>query len=364
MSVHKYSTAKGDKWYVKYGNHTKRGFKLKHDAMEYEAKLRLQNPSCDNPLYFFVVINEYLNSERKRLSYGTYIKKEAVCKKIFFIKLKNKDMRKMSELDCKEFKELINESNYSTRHKNYILNLYKEIFRYAKIYFKLKNDPTYVLINFKKSYEEKLKDRQKETNIWTEDELLKFLKCVNKPTYKALFLTLYYTGLRLGEALALNWNDFSGNTLSISKSLTRKSENHTYEIKEPKNMYSIRTILIGDNLSKYLNQYKETQMKVSGFNNQWFIFGNVNPLPYTSISRIKDKAIKEAHVKNIRIHDFRHSHASLLISKGLNIVAISRRLGHSDVNTTLKIYTHLLQENEKQLVSYLDKSSQKILKVI
>ncbi len=68
-----------------------------------------------------------------------------------------------------------------------------------------------------------------------------------------------------------------------------------------------------------------------------------------------------ARIKKIRLHDFRHSHASNLIGEGMDIVAVSRRLGHSNIEMTLNIYTHLLKKNDEKITYYLEKSSQNLL---
>lgn len=68
-------------------------------------------------------------------------------------------------------------------------------------------------------------------------------------------------------------------------------------------------------------------------------------------------------VKKIRIHDLRHSHATILINNGINIVSVSRRLGHSDVNMTLKNYTHLLQKRDEEMMHLLDESSHNLLTI-
>lgn len=113
---------------------------------------------------------------------------------------------------------------------------------------------------------------------------------------------------------------------------------------------------MGNNLTNHLNNYKEEEMKLPDFNNDWFIFGRNTPLALASIDRAKEVAIKKGGVKRIRIHDFRHSHASNLIAFGANIVAVSRRLGHSDVSMTLKVYTHLINNANQQLIDTLNKS--------
>lgn len=198
-------------------------------------------------------------------------------------------------------------------------------------------------------------------NIWNIDEFNRFISCVDTEQYKPLFIVLYYTGVRIGEALALQWCDFNNGKLSISKSVTHKTKQVAYEVKETKNISSIRDIVLGNNLNNYLMSIKSKEMNKCGFKNEWFIFGGEAPLPTSTIKRVKDRAIKKANLRSIRVHDFRHSHASNLIGEGINIVAVSRRLGHSDINMTLKVYTHLLQKNEDELLVYLDKTSQHLL---
>ena len=69
---------------------------------------------------------------------------------------------------------------------------------------------------------------------------------------------------------------------------------------------------------------------------------------------IKNKITREKNLKHLRIHDFRHSHASILISNGINIVQVSKRLGHESIKMTLDTYTHLIEENNEKLVDLLD----------
>ena len=78
-----------------------------------------------------------------------------------------------------------------------------------------------------------------------------------------------------------------------------------------------------------------------------FVFGGQRSLPITCVQREFERAIKESGVKRIRIHDLRHSHASVLIASGVPIIAVSKRLGHSSVNVTLSVYAHMLQRTEE-----------------
>lgn len=360
-----YKNKANNTWYVKYKNKTKRGFKTRSDALTYEAKMKLSmidNINCE-PVSIFDVANDYLTTLYKNTRYGTYAKCNNVIKNIIMPNIQNKKISTISEKECRDFRDYVVSTSYSTIYKNYILNKYKAIFKHAKKYFKLQNDPSIILDTIQYTHEELMKKRDKEQNIWTQDEFSKFIQCVKKPTYKALFTFLFMTGCRLGEALALSWNDidFEKKIVHITKSLTRKVEHGSYAVGDTKNFSSIRDISLGNNLSLYLLEYKKNQSLIAGFNDSWFIFGNEIPLPQTSIDRIKEKAIKESGVKRIKIHDLRHSHASILISNGMNIVAVSKRLGHSDINMTLKVYTHLLKKNNDEIIEYLDNSSQNLL---
>ncbi|MEA4875274.1 tyrosine-type recombinase/integrase [Anaerorhabdus sp.] len=358
MSVHK---DKNGKWYIKYQNKTKRGFEKKQDAKNYEAKLRLTKENLCVFKKFHDLANEYVKNRKDLVSYGSYQKSKNAIERYIIPNTKNVNINKISELDCRDFKKYIEVLDCSTIHKNYILTQYIAIFKYASEYYRYTFTPYSVVKKIRQSFEELQKRKNKEMNIWDIETFNKFITCVKQEDYSSLFTILYFTGLRLGEALALQWKDFNGIELDISKSLTRKTERGFYELKEPKNAYSIRKIKLGDYLSNYLLELKHQAEQRKDFINTWFIFGRSKPLAQVSIDRVKDKAIEKSQVNRIRIHDLRHSHASNLIANGVNIVAVSRRLGHADINMTLKIYTHLVQKNDDELISYIDSSSQNLL---
>ena len=359
MSIHKDGNGK---WYVKYRNKTKRGFDSKKTAHEYEMKLKLGIEQNKLKKYkFSYVALDYLESKKKDVAYSSFTLYETFIKRIILPNVADKYIDEINELDCKKFRDIVYETNYSTDRKNTILNHFKNIFIHACRYFGLKNNPSLLIKPFKANYEEKIRKHYKEFNVWTYDEFSKFISFVNDEEYKALYITLFLTGMRLGEALALNWKDLHNHSISITKSHSKKSEFGYYVIKEPKNPHSIRDITINDSLYKYLLYIKMKKMRLKDFDDSWFMFGGRNPLPRTSIERIKNKAISQAKVKKIRIHDFRHSHASNLIGEGMDIVAVSKRLGHSNVSITLQVYTHLIQKNNDKLIDSIEKSSQNLL---
>ena len=167
---------------------------------------------------------------------------------------------------------------------------------------------------------------------------------------------MFFCGLRIGEALALTWNDIIDNQFKITKTLTTKIKGQNYIILPPKNKQSNRTIPIPNRVQIALDKWYNYISKVDGFKKTWFIFRDYENLAPTTIARIKDNACKLANIKQIRIHDFRHSTASLLINNGANIGLVSKYLGHSNIETTLNIYSHLYEselEKNKRKVRYL-----------
>lgn len=359
MSAYKSSNGT---WYIKYHNKTKRGFKTKVEAQRYEAKMRLNIIADSNIGKYSLYAKEYILNRYKAVSYGTYEKSNNAIQNIILPNIPDKPINEITKIDCKEFKDKIIDMQYSSSHTNYIFSQFKAVFKYAEEYYEIKNNCYEVIKKVRSSDKEIQNKRNKELNIWNVDTFHNFIKHVKKENYKMLFIILYFTGLRLGEALALTWNDFDGKTLNISKSISRKTDKGKYIVKQPKNIFSIRNIALGNNIANLLSEYLSKEEKICGFRKEWFIFGRLEPLPQTTIDKVKESAINSAKVRRIRIHDFRHSHASNLIASGVNIVAVSRRLGHADINMTLKIYTHLLKQNEDELISQINNSSQFLLK--
>lgn len=363
MPVYKYQTKEGTKWYVKSDSLTKRGFNSKKEALDFEFGLDsgLQNKY---PLFSEVAKDYIFTKESSEITYGSIngIKHEI---NAFIIPIiQDKPIDKYTKLDCRNFKVDLRQSNSNlcTTTLNRILRQYKAIFKHAVEYYELHTNPCALLKPYKTTYEEKKKKKDMETCIWSPEEFDKFISCENDPIYKAFFITLFFTGLRLGEAQALTWNDFDGQNIYVNKSITKKTGKKGFEIKEPKSVSSVRKVSLGNSLSSYLKYFKSTQQQIHGFKESWFIFGGIKPLAQTSITRHKDRAVNESGVKRIRIHDFRHSHASNLICSGCNIVAVSKRLGHENVEITLETYTHLIPKKEDEAMCIVERFSQNLLK--
>lgn len=174
--------------------------------------------------------------------------------------------------------------------------------------------------------------------------------------FKIAFELLYYCGLRRGELLALTWNhiDFDKKELLIKQNLVENRINGGYIITSPKTRSSIRTLPLTDFLLKDLEILFKENINKEKFNNSWYILGNEKYLPITNLMNRKNKNCKNAELKQIRLHDFRHSCASLLISKGSNVAVVSSYLGHSKIDETLNTYTHFFNSDLDRIKEILD----------
>ncbi|MDD5606860.1 MAG: site-specific integrase [Candidatus Pacebacteria bacterium] len=178
---------------------------------------------------------------------------------------------------------------------------------------------------------------KKDILFWNKKEFEQFINIIKDDiVYKTFFATLYLTGMRRGEIQALTWSDFNKNELIINKTLTNKIKGVRYTILPPKTKHSNRIVKIPNNLIKLLQKLKSYYKDFEGFDNDWFIFGGHTPLSDSTIERKKNNYCKEAKVKTIRIHDFRHSHASLLVNMQIPITVISKRLGHTNISNYTK----------------------------
>ncbi|MGT2763663.1 tyrosine-type recombinase/integrase [Streptococcus intermedius] len=208
----------------------------------------------------------------------------------------------------------------------------------------------------------KLPVERTKMRFWTVKEFQQFLTLFEIEEYniKLLFTVLFFTGLRLGEALALTWQDidFSSSTIHITKSVyVNKGISH---ISATKTKAGTRRIIINKKLSQEL-QYWQQQQKhlLEQFTSDSMSLQVFQSSPITITKNSIEKQYKkilerDATLKKIRIHDFRHSHASLLINQGEDYLVVKERLGHASITTTIDTYSHLYPSKQKDLADKLD----------
>lgn len=171
------------------------------------------------------------------------------------------------------------------------------------------------------------------------------------------FMIAYFTGMRKGEIHALSWNDIDGNIIHVQRSISQKIKGKPYVETPPKNRSSIRSLQIPLPLQQLLVQYKAMQQLHYGkkWRKDFRVCYGERCISDTSISNYNIKWSRLAELPTIRIHDYRHSHASLLANEGINIQEIARRLGHSNVQVTWSRYAHLYPREEERAVTVLNR---------
>lgn len=187
--------------------------------------------------------------------------------------------------------------------------------------------------------------------------LLNYCRC--RPLLTPISLILL-TGLRRGEALGLKWSDFDFENKILHVQRTATPAKGGYHFSDCKTEDSNRFISFPDILIDILNVWKEYQsdfnLLIDNFNPDGYVFCNYtgNIISCSAILRYFKKALQECNLPDIRIHDLRHSYATLLLSKNISPKVASGMLGHSDTRTTLDIYSHLLTNMQKPVINALN----------
>lgn len=344
-----YKDKKRNTWYVKIESKdavtgkrkqiTKRGFETRRDALIWENEQTIIGTQKTA-----VTFEEMMAAALKAndTSPATAHKKTTMLSMYF--PLYREPIEKIKKDDLISWRNDLADTDLSVRSKNFAIQYLKSVYRFANEIYGMPNISV-ILKPFRMKKEDK-----PVIEVWTPEEFNQFLSAVELPEYALFFRFLYWTGCRRGEAIALQISDLSGSQVLIHQSM----KHHKNGFTPLKTDSSERTITIDEELRKDLQPNIDSGKP--------FLFGGDTSLPISGIQRQFTKAIKESGVKPIRIHDLRHSHATFLINNGANIVAVSKRLGHSTINQTLETYAHLFKETDAQLIEiitkFLSKSSQ------
>lgn len=332
-------------------------FFTKKEAQEAERVffLNLDKYRPDNDMTFkdlYLAFYEYQEDKVKETTLHTYKDRMR-----YMALLDNVKVKEFNLQHYELWRKKILEYNLSTRTRNYIYKFLKTIMNFGTKWYGLNFNHIYPkMTNFTDPNE-----RKKEMKFWTFDEFNKFISVEDDLMYKTFFKTLYFCGLRKGEIRALNWHDidFKNNTLSVNKGISDNVNGKRYIISSPKTPTSNRTLPLPKDVINDLKELKEYYIDFTNFKEEWFVFGGSLPIGDDSIRRRKNNNCKLAGVKEIRIHDFRHSCASLLISQGADITMVAKFLGHSKIDETLNTYSHMFQNKLTNIISIIDNLNDK-----
>lgn len=337
------------KWFIKYhytdwqGNRkksTKRGFDTKREAEEWVRNF-LQTKQADLNMRFEDFLLLYYADVENRLREHTMRTKKYIIDLKVLPYFKNLKMNDIKPAHIRKWQNELIKQGYSETYLKTINNQVNAIFNFAVRYYELKSNPCSKAGSMGKSTAD-------EMHFWIKQEFNQFIDTVmDKRISYISFMTLYWTGMRIGELMALSASDidFEKRTISISKSYQRLDKRDV--ITAPKTPKSKRVISIPEFLAVDLQDYVGS---LYGISDEDRLF----PLTKSYLTNEMKRGIKNSNVKKIRLHDLRHSHTALLIEMGFAPLAIAERLGHERIETTMNTYAHLYPNKQIQMADRLN----------
>lgn len=374
--IKKYTTKNGETRYLfqtylgidpatgKERRTTRRGFKTMKEAKQAERNLLLdveenglpsvERSQLSNPT-FKELSDLWLENYKTTVKPSTFENVQSKVEKMTEEHFKELKLKKITVAYCQK---IVIELSKSYVLYNHYLSVINRIFKYAVLMDVLNSNP------FDKVIKPKSRQTQRKGNFLTKEELKEFLKLAQNTTLSYFFPLVHlmsYTGLRQGEALALKWSDidFENKKITVNKTAVRIKEKQT--LQTPKTKNSKRVISIDSATLSILKSWKKDQIKIYFKNGKHFegdenfIFTNQRGewVHIHNFIRYFKRFIADHGLKPITPHGLRHTHASLLFSAGVEPKNISDRLGHSTVQITLDLYTHITEEQRSDTVDKL-----------
>lgn len=372
-------TRDGRSWYFRVPYVDMTGKRIQHMSGKYFTKKEAQqeerkflasikNKSDNSNMKFkdlYLAFYEYQKDKVKETTFQTYYDRVPYLEYFDNIKLEDFNINHFET-----WRKIINNKDLADSYKNDILKFLKAILNFGTKYYNFNFNSVYnKMTRFKTPGAVKNK-----MDFYTYDEFKTFISYETDLKYICLFETLYYCGLRNGEMRGLTWEDidFNDKIMHISKQVATRYSSKNWKITNPKTESSIREIPICNTLYNHLLELYNNVSKHKNFQSNWFVFGQANvPIVADNPSARQKQICEKAKIKKIRIHDFRHSCASLLINRGANITIVSKYLGHAKIEETLNTYTHMYESVLNEVVDEInnldtkhDSKSEKVTKVI
>lgn len=345
-----YKDEKTGLWYCKFiftdwmgqkKQKKKMGFRLQKEAKAYETEfLSKEQASCD--MLFSSLVELYMEDCKARLRPTTYSGKEFLIGSHLIPYFGKMPLNKITATTIRKWQTTLisNPKNYSETYLKTVHNQISAIFNFACKYYQMSENPARICGAMGKKNADSMK-------FWTVDEFKNFTEAISdKVVSQTVFNLLFWSGMRSGEMLALTLNDFDfkAETVSISKNYARLDNEDL--ILEPKTPKSKRKVTLPPFLCDMVQSYVERLVAYDSADRLFTVTKHY-------LKHEMNRGCKKSGVKVIRIHDLRHSHASLLIEMGFSPLLISERLGHEDIKTTLQTYSHLYPNKQGEVADRL-----------
>lgn len=319
----------------------KEGFRTRREALEYEQEfMRKQGGGTD--MSFGSLVELYMEDCATRLRATTVENKQHLFNSKILPSFSSVAVRDITPTMIRRWQNnlLADPAGYSQTYLKTINNQMSAVMNYAIRYYGLSSNPVAKCGPFGKKTAEAMR-------FWTRDEFHRFIECVHKPAARLSFELLFWTGMRSGELLALTLADvdFERSRIAINKTLAQVRGETV--INPPKTPKSNRVVSVPRFLLALIRDYADRLVDYEP--RERLFYFTKHYLHYEM-----EAACKASGVKRIRIHDLRHSHASLLIEMGFSPLLVSERLGHENIQTTLQTYSHLYPDKQEEVSSRLE----------
>lgn len=350
--------------------HRKTVFKTRREAERYEADYRInklhqikhKDKVTVSYLYSLVKEEDELRGNKR----GTIDSQESYYRVYISKYFKNADMRTISITDIKEYRNWLKNQpsvkggTLTNSHVNQQMIFVHKMFDVAIANRIRQDNPCNGL--------RRLPQQHKEMAYYTPEQFKQFDSLFEEDEYsfQLLYRVLMYTGVRIGEALALTWEQINLDEKYIDVKYSAYYRNGKVHIGTVKTSQSNRRIYIHSGFAEELREWKVRQFEfLQEFTQNpsslqiYQTTSEVLTGPNVSNFRVILKKRMPDNLKLIRNHDFRHSHAAFLVSQGLRngegkdyiFFTLMKRLGHSSINTTINVYSHLFPTQQKEIAS-------------
>lgn len=321
---------------------SRKGFKTKKEAEDWLNHFLLQQASDPS-----MTLNDfwgiYKTDMAKRLKETTMSNKEYIMRDKILPYFGNTPINEITAAKIRTWQGHLMDMGYKPTYLKTINNQLSSIMNYAVNFYDLRSNPC-------KKAGSIGKGKADERPYWTLDEFNRFLDAISDKHESWMgFQILFWTGIRVGELLALKVEDIDlvNKTIRIDESYTRLKKKDI--ISSPKTEASKRIITIHDELADSLQEYMACLYRARPSSR---LFPEKTKRFF---EHEMDRGIEASGVKRITVHCLRHSHASMLVELGFNPLEIAKRLGHGKVTTTIETYCHPSMDAQQKIASTLGK---------
>lgn len=366
-------------------------FPSEREAKKWEGRMRNDDATINRSLSFRDLANEYMDSKRGSIEEASMAGIEHKIE-AFMTSILDKKVSSITPPVLNKWRNEIIEKDYSVKYKNDIIKQLCSIFHFAAVTYYIK-DPSLSLKGVKASF-----DGDEESDVPyqilspQEFQVLydEFPEVTDTEKYiKALVMTTWSSGMRRSEVKGIQWKNYKDLCFEIRKASTGQTKGDRSKLTNTKTRTSRRRINVDAYCDSEIKRLLAFTKDVVGFNENWYMFGGLDPIPNTvlqdhfffamvdagmvklncpecgELSTVKKKAYgkyrtfpcphckAEVESTQPRFHDLRHSHATLLLDQGIPISAVSQRLGHTSITITTKTYLHASKSAVNALIEKL-----------